>query len=95
MHLIAITFLMEREAQSRLIELVRRNRVFWEEKGFLCSIYRDTSDGNRFLLTFSSSLSVDVFTEVVQREPRAREFFRKIKETESRILISYYEQLGE
>jgi hypothetical protein len=87
--------MMGGEAQSRLVEMVQKDSLFWEERGFVCTIYRDTADVNRFLLTFSSNLSVDVFTEVIQNEPRAREFFKKLQESESRVLISYFEQLGD
>jgi len=57
------------------------------------SLYRDLSHGNRFMLTFLTSASLDEITLLIQQDPEAQQCFAQMKGTESRIVVSALQQV--
>jgi len=93
MNLITLKFSVAAEDQSELIELLDELNTFWGDQGFTVSLFRDTTDKDKFQQIFLSENEVEDLVHLIQTKPEAKRVFDWIKETGSRVIISVMEQI--
>ena len=93
MNLITVTFELIQQKQIELIQMMEELSDFWNEKGFTVSLFRETTKQNCFVLLLLSEKHVDDLTILIQNEPKIRDLFQRLRESESRVVISSMEQI--
>lgn len=93
MNLITFTFEMDLDGQSGLIKAIEELKNFWKDQGFTISLFRDTSQPNRFMQIFLTEKTVDELTDMIHNQPQAKAVFEKIRDSEARVVVSCLEQI--
>lgn len=93
MNLITFTFEMDLDGQSGLIKAIEELKNFWKDQGFTISLFRDTSQPNRFMQIFLTEKTVDELTDIIHNQPQAKAVFEKIRDSEARVVVSCLEQI--
>ena len=91
--MITFSFEITKEGQSDLVRAIETLKEQLRNQGYTISLFRDTSHQNRFLQIFLTDKTVDELTDMIHREPEAKAVFEKIKESESRVVVSCMEQI--
>ena len=93
MNLITFTFEMDVDGQAGLVKAIEELKNFWENQGFTISLFRDTSQPNRFMQIFLTEKTVDELTVMIHNQPQAKAVFEKIRDSEARVVVSCLEQI--
>jgi len=93
MNLITFTFEMDVDGQSGLIKAIEELKNFWKDQGFTISLFRDTSQPNRFMQIFLTEKTVDELTDMIHNQPQAKAVFETIRNSEARVVVSCLEQI--
>ncbi len=93
MNLILFSFDLEQEDQREFIDTVEELQDYWQERGFVVSLFWDTNRKNRFLQTLLTEKTVDELTELIQNDPHIKAMFSCLKDSESRLVVSCMEQI--
>ena len=93
MNLITFTYELIKDGQAELVEAVEALKESWGDQGFTVSLFRDMSQQDRFLHIFLTEKSIDELTDMIQNDPRAKAVFDRVRESESRVVVSYMEQI--
>lgn len=93
MNLITISFELLEEKQIEFVKAFENIVDFWKEQGFTVSLFRETSNKNHFFLLLLTENTVDDLTLLIQNHPEIRDFLRRVKDSECRVVVSYLEQI--
>ena len=93
MKLITFTFEMDVEVQTGLVKAIEEMKNFWKDQGFTISLFRDTSQPNRFMQIFLTEKTVDELTDMIHNQPQAKAVFETIRNSEARVVVSCLEQI--
>lgn len=91
--LMTMTFEMVPDEHQSFKAAFERLKTLLLGRGVDSCLYRDLSHGNRFMLTFLTSASLDEITLLIQQDPEAKACFAQMKETESRVVVSALQQV--
>ncbi len=92
-YLITFTFDIVPDEHKEFVGFVEQLQNFWELQGIHVTLYRDSSNRNRFMQIFLTEKSLEDLTQLIQGEAKAKAVFEKIKESESRIIVSCFEKV--
>lgn len=92
-HCIIMTFILQEDGQEAFIKEAERLKSFWEEQGYLYSLYRDVSQKNQFIQHFLTDHSIDDFTELIQENEVARAAIGELKGRADKVIITVLNQL--
>lgn len=93
MNLITFSFVIDPELQKEFVEAIEKLRLFWKEQNFHLSFFREHSENNRFMLMYLTQKTVDELVALLHAQKEAKTIFDRIKDLESRVIVSSYEQL--
>jgi hypothetical protein len=93
MNLITFTFQSGEDEQPELVQAIEAFRNAVTDQDVTVSLFRDTTDLNRFFQIILTEKSVEEVTEIIQTHPLAKTVFERIKDSESRIVVSCLEQV--
>ena len=93
MNLITLQFSVAEEDQREFVQMLEEINKFWKDQGFTVSLFRDTTDRNKFQQIFLSEKNVEDLVDIIQTKPEAKKVFDWIKNSGSRVVISVMEQL--
>jgi len=93
MNLITFYFEIAEEDQLDFIRAVGELTEFWKDQGFTVSLFRDKSRKSHFLQTFLTDKSVDELTGLIQNQLRAKAAFERIRNSKSRVVVSFMDQI--
>jgi len=92
-HLITFTFRIDKEESVQFIETIRELRTLWETNHIKTMLFRDSGEPDKLMLLLITEEDVNLVTRMIQDEPGTRAVFHKIRDTHSRVLVSYMEQV--
>jgi len=84
---------MDVEVQTGLVKAIEEMKNFWKDQGFTISLFRDTSQPNRFMQIFLTEKTVDELTDMIHNQPQAKAVFETIRNSEARVVVSCLEQI--
>ena len=87
------SFEIAKEGQSDIVQAIEMLKEQLRHQGYTISLFRDASHQDRFLQIVLTDKTVDELTNVIHKEPEAKAVFEKIKESESRVVVSCMEQI--
>ena len=93
MNLLTFTFQSAENLQTELVQAIETLRNALADQNVTVSLFRDTSQQNRFFQIMLTEKSVEEVTEIIQTHPLAKSVFEKIKDSESRIVVTCMEQV--
>lgn len=93
MNLITFTFDIVGDEQAPLVKLIEKLQSEIREEGFVVSLFREVSNPTRLMQTIITERSVEELTSMIHQRPQAKAVFEKIKESESRLVLSIMEQV--
>ncbi|MCJ7812863.1 hypothetical protein MUP95_06050 [bacterium] len=93
MNLILFSFDLEQEDQHKFIETVEELQDYWQERGFVVSLFWDTNRKNRFLQTLLTEKTVNELTDLIQNDPYIKAMFSRLKDSETHLVVSCMEQI--
>ena len=91
--MITLSFEVAEEDQADFIRKMEDMKDFWDVKGFVFSLFRDTSRKSRFLQLFLTEKSVDQFTALIHNDSKAKKMFEDVKEIAGHVVVSCMECL--
>jgi len=92
-HLITFTFQTDQAVSGKLIEIIRNLQPLWETHNIDTMLFRDTGEPLKLMLLILTEKNIDEVTRMIQEEPGTRDLFQKIRDTESRLLISFMDRV--
>jgi hypothetical protein len=94
MHLIVITFEVEEEEHEKLFSGLKSAFPDFEKAGFHCSLFRDRSGNKRVMMILRSASGPDSLAESIHNNPDLKKAFELIQKTDSKVLLSFFDEIG-
>ncbi len=91
MNLITLSFEVAEEDQADFVRKMEGMKDFWDVKGFVFSLFRDSSRKSRFLQLFLTEKSVDQFTTLIRNDSKAKQMIEDVKEVTGHVVVSCME----
>jgi len=93
MRMITLEFELDPEDAGTLLADVDDFRDYWAGHEVRFTIFRDTSNGNRYIGTFFTERTVDDVVFMIQTDGKAKELFDRLKEADVHLVLSVLEEL--
>lgn len=91
--LVTLTFFVERERQPEFLSMLNAFKSYWDEAGFVFSVYIEKREAKLIIVHFESEQSFDGITDMIQEDAWAQETFEAIKEVATHIDINVYQKV--
>jgi hypothetical protein len=92
-HLITFTFQTSEAETGKIVEIIQGLQSLWENRAIDSMLFRDAGEPGKMMLLLLTEKHVDEVTRMIQEEPGTRHLFQKIRDTKSRLLISFMDRV--
>lgn len=92
-HCIMMTFVLKEDCREAFVKEAVELKSFWEEEGYLYSLYNDVSQTGRFIQYFLTNHSIEEFTRLIQENERGRKAIGELKGRTDKIIVTVMNQI--
>ena len=91
--LVTFRFFLENDQQESLISEIEGLISLWKEQDCQIALFKVPHHSNEFMLTFKAEKSPEILTRLIQKEPKVKALFEKLKASKNKVLVTVMEQI--
>jgi len=92
-HLITFTFHTSGAGTDEIIDIIQDLRSLWEDRAIESMLFRDAGEPGKLMLFLLTAEHIDEITRMIQEDPATRDLFTKIRDSKSRLIISFMDRV--